>query len=407
LGSFMWSNVNDPTTWLGASIQGVGSNDGSVCTFALLMGISPGAVANPGVPSTRQLLVGKDEGTLFLYQGALGTLTENAIPCPAGSIDANSAVYIPTKEGLGAVMFLGSDGQFWLTNGAQAFVASKDILNFVYGLTQNAKILNPDQRFFATYNARYQYYICDFGNGFQLAYQWDTQAWWLFSGWPSGPYMIANDDNGLPSVFVASAQPGITGVYKLGIEGADDNGSNPTIYYKSPYIHGGKPERQKLYQNFTLFTYDVGSEYTVTATGMPNSNGDVQETLPLVFRDPSYGAAAASGEGVWDVSDWDEALWGGGVPTNPQPYQVAANRGRLTVPSAGSQWVPANEPGPLKSGAAQFKIEWTGGIPGFRVLGFSTGFQYRGIGFVGSSAGQTEGNINDTGPDKFTNVGDS
>ncbi len=408
LGSFMWSNVNDPTTWLGASVQGVGSNDGSTCTFALLMGISPGNVANPGVPSTRQLLVGKSEGTLFLYQGALGTLTENAVPCPAGSIDANSPVYIPTPEGQGAVMFLGSDGQFWLTNGNQAVIASKDIQNFVYGLTQNALILNPDQRFFATYNQRYQYYMCDFGNGFQLVYKWDTQAWWLFSGWPSGPYMIAADDNGLPSVFVAASQPGITnGVYKLAVEDVDDNGADIVAYYTSPYIHGGKPERQKQFINFTLFTYDRGTQYTVTAHGMPNSSGDTQETIPLVFNDPTYGNVVVSADGIWDQSEWDQATWGGGIPTNPQPYDPVAMRGRLTVPSTGSQWVPANQPGPLKSGAAQIKIEWTGGLPSFRVLGFSIGFQYRGIGFVGNLPGQAEGNQNSTAPNKFTNVGDS
>jgi hypothetical protein len=406
--AFMWSNVNDPSTWLGANIQTVGSNDGSACTFALLMGISPGSVANPGIPATRQLLIGKTTKNLFLYQGALGSLTENAVPCPVGTLDANSAVYIPTKKGMGAVMFLGSDAQFWITNGVEAQPAGDNVQNTVYALVQNALILNADQKFHATYNDRFQYYQCDLGSGYQFVYRWESEAWWLFQGWPSGPYMISPGNDGLPAIFVASQQPGITGVYQIALDQATDNGAMPPTYYYTPYIHGAKPERQKWFQTFTLFTYNVGVQYKVTGFSMPRSDNTTQVSTELIFNDPAVGAVTPLGAGgIWDVSEWDDALWGGGFNSLAQPYQPAAMHGRLKVPSQGTIWVPAGQPEPLKSSACQFKIEWSDGVADFRMIGISIGFVFRGTGFVGSLPFQTTGNVVPGGPSPYTNLGGS
>ena len=403
--AFMWSDVNDPTTWFGSSIQTVGSNDGSICTFALLMGIIPGGVATTGVPSTRQLIVGKNKENLFLYQGALGTLTENAIPTPVGAIDANSAVYIPTEQGLGAVMFLGSDGQMYLTNGSTAIVASANIKNLVYTLTTNALLINPTQKFNATYNAQYQYYMVDFGQNTQLVYKWDTQAWWLFQGWPSGPYMTAYGTSGLPSVFVAAASPGVTGLYQIGLPQTNDNGSNITAYYTTPYLHGGRPEQAKIYDSTTIFAYNVGIQYAVTGTSIPRNDNTQQTTKALIMNDPAYGAVAATGSGAtWDQSQWDNSVWGGGSPTTAQPYPMVAMSGRFTVVSTGSKWIPAGDTSPFRAGAAQIKIAWSGGIPDFRLVGLNVSMMFRSRGQVGNLPYTTEGNYTG-GNDKYTNVG--
>jgi hypothetical protein len=369
------------------------------------MGIIPGSVANPGVPSTRQLLIGKTTQNLFLYQGALGTLTENAIPCPVGTIDPNSAVYIPTQQGIGAVMFLGSDGQFWLTNGSDAFIASKNIQTLVYTLTTTALIKNPYKKFNGAYNDQFQYYICDFGNNQQLVYKWDTGAWWFFQGWPSGPYLTAINELGLPSLFVASAQPGITGLYEVGLQQTNDNGSNISAYYTTPYLHGGKPERQKIYYWFDLFTYNIGVQYTVTGYTMPRSDNLTQVSNPVVLNDPARGAVIGTGPLIWNVGRWNVNVWGGGYVSPAQPYATVAMHGRLNVPSFGTQWVPRGTPGPLKSGACQFKIAWSAGVPDFRMVALGVGFTYRSEGFVGALPGETAGNVIPGGPNKFTNVG--
>jgi hypothetical protein len=399
---FMWSVPNIPGQWFGDSIQTVGSNDGGICTFGLLVGIIPGAVSNPGVPSTKQLLVAKSEGNIFLYQGALGSMTENAVPCPVGAQDPNSAVYIPTKEGLGAVMFLGSDGQFWLTNGSTAQVASINIKTFVYQLTQNALLTNPNQKFFAVYNARFQYYLCDFGNNTQLAYKWDTGAWWLFKGWPSGTYLTGIASTGLPAIYIGSSNPASPGVFQIGLDQTNDNGNPITAYYKTPYLHGGQAERQKIIDIFTLFTWNVGVQYRVIGQTMPRSDGSIQTATALVMNDPAFGATTSpSGTLIWNSGNWNQQTWGGGVSTQTQPYELAATHGHLNVLSTGSQWMPAGIPSAFRSGAVQFTISWSGGIPDFRVVGYTVGMLMRSIGFVGALPFETRGNAVSGPPDPF------
>lgn len=403
--SFMWCNVNDPTTWPGVSIQTVGSNDGSICTFAILMGVIPGGVSSGGgVPATRQLIVGKDKGNLFMYQGALGTLTENAIPCPVGAIDANSPVYIPTQEGLGAVMFLGSDAQFWLTNGNSAIVASLEIEPTVYALTQNALILNSAQKFNATYNAQYQYYICDFGQNTQLVYKWDTKAWWLFQGWPSGPYMTAFASSGLPTVFVAAQGLGMTGLYQIGLTQTNDNGTPISAYYTTPYLHGGRFDVEKIFNKLTIAVFNVGIEYTVTATTMPRADGAQQVSQALVLSDPAFGGTPSGTAGLWDSATWDSSTWGGGLVSLAQPYPMAAMTGRLNVLSTADRWVPAGEPSLFRTGAAQIKVAYNSGVPDFRLCGMNVAMMMRSRGFVGQVPYTTE-HITGQPPDKYVNQG--
>lgn len=406
--SFMWSDVNDPTTWFGTAIQTVGSNDGSICNFGLLMGIIPGAATTTGVPSTRQLMIGKSSGNIFLYQGALGTLQENAVPSPVGAQDGNSAVYIPNTDGTGSVMFLGNDGQFYLTNGSNCLPASLNIQNQVNKMMSDALVLNPNQRFYATYNAQFQYYMCDFGNNQQLVYKWDTKAWWLFSGWPSGPYTIARAPNGLPTIFVAGSLT--PGVFQLSLSQTNDNGAPIVAYYTTPYLHGGKPEREKIFYTTTVFCNSVGIAYQVTATTAVRMDGTTQTTRPLNFHDPAFGAAAApSGVGaVWDVSKWDQSQWGGGVPSQINAYPFAPMRGRLVVLSVGSDWVPPGIAFVCRSSAILLKIAWLAGIPDFQITGLNVSFAFRSTGFVGNLPSSTEGQQPPDAqgfPNRFTNTG--
>ena len=418
--SFMWCNVNDPTTWLGVNIQTVGTNDGGVVTFGLEMGIVPGGVINTGIPSTRQLIIGKSYAaaskfvqqtqTLYMYQGALGSLTENAIPCATGAADVASAVYIPTGQGLGICCFLGSDGQVWQTNGSTAQpISIPNISTLVYALYKNALAANSAQRFNAVYNDHYQYYLLDFGSGQQLAYKWDTGAWWLFSGWPSGPYLIANASNGLSAIFVAANQSGVVnGVYQIAIDQTNDNGSNINAYWTTPYLHGGQPHREKIFENVTIYTQNVGVQYTVSGQSIPRADGSVLTTQPLVFNDPATNSTPAVGTGIWDVSEWDSgAVWGGGYSSLVMPYPIVANRGRLNILSTLSKWMPAGQPGPFRTGAALLKVAWSGGVSDFKLTAFGVGLLYRSTGFVGNQPNSTEGNYNPSAPNKFTNTGNA
>jgi hypothetical protein len=405
-GSFIWSNVNDPTTWVGANTQTVGSNNGGQCVFAIVMG-----VAQVGVAPVKQFMVGKTD-QLFLYSGALsvGSLIEQAVSSPVGILDGHSAVYIPTQQGLGAVMFLGKDGLFYLCNGIECPVASANIKLLTTQLVSAALEANPQQQFNAVYNQRFQYYLCDFGNNVQLAYKWDTGAWWYFSGWPSGVYATLPAGSGLPSVFVGANSGGVTGVYELAQDQTNDNGSPIQAYWTSAYIHGGKPERLKLFQELTMFSYNVGVQYAVTATGLPQSNGIVPQTKTLLFNDPAVGAIVPSSteSALWDQALWDQATWGGGNATVTQPFQIGGMKGPLIVPSGVTKWAPAGYPLPLRTGGAQFKIAWNAGISDFRVTSLKVAFLFQNEN-VGILPFSSQGQVMNTAPnpgDRFTNTGE-
>jgi hypothetical protein len=398
-GAFMWSDVNDPTTWFGNSIQEVGSNDGAQCTFALLMGIS-----QVGVEPAKSFMVGKTKTNIFIYQGALGQLTEQAISCPVGALTAPSAVYIPTQEGLGAVQFLGSDAQVWLSNGVEAYISSKNIKTLVYQLVQNALQINKAQQFNSTYNDEFQYSIIDFGNSTQLVYKWDTGAWWYFAGWPSGPYMTAPGSAGLPTVFVASNTVGTTGVYELGLEGNNDNGSAISAYYMTPYIHGGKPERQKEFDVFTLFAFNVGVQYTVTPYAMPRGDNQTIQGQAMILNDGAYNPTTPYGAFVWGTGVWGSAIWGGGYSSIAQPYETVPMRSRISYLSTGTKWVPPGIPFPMRSGACQFKIAYSGGANDFRVVRANIGYSERATTFVGNLPYGSQGNFVQSVPDKYTNI---
>ncbi len=370
-GAFIWCDVNNPGSWVGANVQTVGSNDGGTCVFALLMG-----VAQVGVTPTKQFMVGKNNRQIFLYNGALGSLTENAVSSPVGIVDGSSAVYIPTQQGLGAVMFLGDDAQFYLCNGIECPVISTGIKTLAYNLTQAALLANPGQRFNAVYNQRFQYYMCDFGNSTQLVYKWDTAAWWLFKGWPSGVYSVAPTNTGLPSVFVGANYAGQTGVYQLALDQTNFNGVAPTIYWTTPYMHGGKPERLKIFQDVTMFAYDVGVQYQLTAQGMPRSDGVIESTVPMLFNDPAVGAipAQVGAVSLWGVAKWGISQWSGGNTSVVNANQIGAMHGPLVVPSMATKWAPAGMPLPLRTGAAQFKIAWNAGVFDYRLTSLKIAF---------------------------------
>lgn len=400
LSSFMWSNVNDPTTWIGANIQGVGNNDGG----AIMWGISL------GVPS---FIVGKSVGaqsedtvstSLWVYSGALapGSLIQTGVSCDIGAFDPNSAVLVPDKEGVSNVLFIASDGHWWKCNGVQAWLACPNILGLAESYIRNAFALNSNTKYFATYYNRWQYYICNVGQNTQLVYVPSKDAWWLFSGWPNGPFTtFISSTTGLPGLFTAANNSGQTGMFQVALDQTNDNGSNPVMYYRSPNLHGGKPQREKEYQWYSLYTYNVGAQYAITGQGLPWNDNTVDSIDSITFQDAAATGPNPTAGGIWDVSLWDEALWGGGYSQIAQPFQPMVNHAPIRITAPVSEWIPPGEKEPLKSGAAQFTITWVGGVPDFQVIGYALHYEERGLGFVGMGTFEDPGDI-DTTPNIYT-----
>lgn len=398
-GSIMWSDVNDPTTWFGANILQLGSNDGGAIQWALPLGIPA-------------LIIGKSQGSsnlnLFLLTGALSVsgLNQSPISCPVAALDPYSACVIPSKQGLSTIMFLASDYHFWQTNGVECWMASRNILPTTQAYIQGSLLANANQRFFSYYYTNQQYYICSVGQQTHFIFRPENLAWWLFQGWPSGDFasFTLTKSSGLPALFTAANSPGTSGLYEIAISQATDIGSNPTIYYCTPYLHGGKIEREKQFQWFALATYNVGTTYNIDGYSIPRADGFVYNMDTLNFADPAESATTISGVGIWNVSLWNQFVWGGGNSTIAQPYQPCMNHAPIRYTTAGTIWVPAGEKAPLKSGAVQFKISWAGGVPDFQVLGYNVRYLERSFQFVGNALYQPVGGvISETDP--YTTTG--
>ena len=320
-----WSVPNQPGNWDAASSQAVGPLiQGATLEFAIVLG-----VANTGVPPTRTIVVGRSDIGIIAYTGALGSLTENAVNCPVGCKDGASAVFCPGSDGFGDDIFLGTDNQFWKSNGINAVVASLDVQNLVQ--TQ-ASYATAGSRFFAGYNEEYCYYFCQV-NTYQFVYKWDIAKWTVFTGWPSGPLLNTTDSNGLPALFVASNISTQLGFFQIGLDRKDDNGTPPSVYYKSPWLHAGDPELLKVWHYLALLAYNTGTTYQVTVAGLARSNdGSQMVSAPMLF-----GTSGVLGTPFilnYSLLNGPDRLQAGGLSTAPiaPPQTPVLMRGRIACP---------------------------------------------------------------------------
>lgn len=396
-GSIIASNVNDPTTFLGTTLTATGENN--FVQFLIPMGVSAA-----GVPPTSSIMIGGKQ-TLILAQGPVNSFKLNDVNVPQGCQDGNSAQYIPTGDLLGAVIYLGNDNQWWNTNGISGDCITKKILDFC-NLTIQANIQeNVVQRFWGAYNARYQYYLCDLGQNQQLIYRWQTKAWYLIQGWPSGAYINGTTGIGFPTNYSVANGVNSPGVYQVGQDSESFGGVIPNIFFQTPYLHANTKTITKEWQWFNLLMNNtVPAAYQVVATGLSTQNGFTPITNPLVFMNPEF-AVALGNTGIWDVSKWDQAIWGGGETfTTQMPYNAA---GMLTVPvPADGEWVLFDTTQPLRSPAVSFKISWTNGgnanaLPGFDILGAETRYKQMGHYTTGGPLYSAESGVLPSGSDPF------
>lgn len=383
-GAILGSNVNDPTTFIGANLTQCGSNN--YIRFLIPMG-----VAAVGIPPTSSVMVGGAQ-TLILAQGAFNSFKLNDVNVTEGCKDGQSAEYIPTGDLLGAVMYLGNDNQFWWTNGITSECVSKQNLDFFNSLIQSSQQNNPNQKFCGGYNARYQYYICDLGTNQQLIYRWATKAWYMVNGWPSGVYINGTSGLGFPQNYVASNTTASTSlpsaVYAVGQDNAFMGGVVPSIFFNTALLHANSPDMDKEWQWVTLLMNNiVPAAYNITAVGLPVADAYTPTTNTLRFSNPAQIAYMQAA--TWDVSKWDASTWGaGGTYVAQSPYPAS---GMLSVPVPASLWVPYSTNQPLRSSAASFNISWTqggvsGALPSFDILGFDTRYKTLGHYTIG---GQT------------------
>lgn len=401
-GGFMYANVNDPTTWIGANINQLGANE-------FIQWIIPLGVSAVGVPPSGGFMIGCNT-VIFYYEGPLNSLTQKIVNCPVGALDANSAYYVPSKDLYPGVFFLGSDFQFWRTNGIVTECISLKIQNLCSTSLTTTLQSNPFQKFFGSYNATDHYYICDIGGNQQFAYRWSESAWYTFSGWPSGPLINGHDQSGFNALFSAGGPSGSAlGFFELGQVGVNFAGSYPNIFYQTAYLHGGDPGLQKDFQWVELDTLNNTAAYNLYGQSIPNASNTVLYTQEFIFTTPFFNQGFDTG--VWDQDNWNNFDWSGVVAT--ATGTPVTNHGMLSVLVPAGEWVPRATTQPFRTPAASFTIQSNViltdgaiGIPYFDVCGFKTRFVPRGRKTVGGQLYTSQsGSLNFSSPTPYSQTG--
>lgn len=386
---FCWSNVKDPTTWVGANAQAVGSLNNGRLEYGRPFGISA-----PGVYPTATIMIARNDEGIYAYSGALGELKEALLNCPFGIKDRFSAQYLPTDGNFGQIAFLATNGQVWATNGITANSISDDILPSMQAAFYTA-LNTGESRFYSGYNQQWQYYYIDMA-GQQFGYRWATKAWFPMSGWPTGISFTSFDSNGLPAYYVASvgtvaSNPFVLGQSVLGAAatvlsgpglfqiaqiGVMDNGGMPSVYWKTPILHGGDMEMFKEWHWGAIATYDTGATYDMDAVSIRQGAGSqmVASTVSLVApADTATAAPFTLGTSVLAGTDGlgnSSLLNIGGLPVVMQE--------RFRVPVEQDEWTEEDDQETLKGCGIQITISWSGGAPVFDLLGIEVLYVARG-----------------------------
>lgn len=356
---FGWSAINDPGNWNTANSQASGPLNGGRLEFGMPFGI-----AEVGVSPFQNIVIGRNDLGIYAYSGALGSLHEALLNCPVGVKDRATAQYLPTAGQFGTIVFLGTDGQVWSTNGIAANVISGDILPTLQSAYSLAIANNVSQRFYSGYNQAWQYYYVDIA-GTQFVYRWPTNSWTMFSGWPSGISFNSTDATGAPGMFIASNAVNNNNLSQVGVMGLADNGTMPPVYYVSPVLHGGDFNKFKDFQWGAIATFDTGAIYNMTAQSIRYGNSTQMVANTVQLTSPQTGAS------LFIIG---QSLLGGpnvlGLPaTSISPGTPVVMQGRFAVPIPASEFMPAGRLETLKGNGCQIKIAYGGGSNVFDLLG--------------------------------------
>jgi hypothetical protein len=391
-GTFIPSNVNDATTFLGANQTATGANN-------FIQAMVPMGIAAGGVPPTNSIMIVGSE-FLILAQGAVNALKLNSVNVPMGCQDGNSVAYIPTGDLLGVVVYQGNDNQFWETNGITGDCISKQLLNWLNLTIQSSKETNPNIRFSGSYNGRYQYYICDLGMNQMLVYRWQQKAWYYVSGWPSGFICEGTTGIGFPCNYISSNGSFTAATYLVGQDNINFNGTVPVISFSTPYLHGGDSSELKEYQWVYMEMNNlIPAAYNVQASGLPFQGGELSVSNTLLFPNPLLNTALLSNYGIWNVSLWNVGLWGPGESTFPQQPSVVS--GMLAQTVAPNEWISAATTQPFRSAATTVNISWTNNgvanaIPDFDVGKVYLSYKPMGHRMVGGTLGSAQSGASGT-----------
>lgn len=326
---FAWSNVGDPTTWLGTSMQAVGLDRSAIGEMV------PFGLSAQGIVPDKRLCVLMRHNGVYALSGPLGATGEAVLPVDSGIAYRPGyptynrlATTIPLEGGKAWVVFAGQDQVIWATDGIQVVELSRMIANRVkpvpmfYGLIRYplkhqllVDVETTHDKFYVFDYRRHAWFRFRMGKpalgGLQAVAMASHPRWHWLSGLAQSGETVKRVD-----FFEAGANPDT------------DNGAPIKPYWYTPLLYGvngpdfrqvGNKDSLKVYKwVYASFRTDT-SNLIVTAI-TDHQSGPATETLKAT----EPGAYAAQ----YDVSLFDIATFSDLLPDGTRSVR---KKGRLTI----------------------------------------------------------------------------
>jgi len=330
LGTFSCSNLNLVTAYRQRLFFGVkgtlnfcylpaGSITGSATEFKLNQLAVRGGVlaamgtlsADSGVGPDDYLAFFTTEGEAIIFRGTdpsdatkwfhVGTYY---VGPPLGNrclAKVGSDMWVLTKTGIVSCMRVMKSGR----------VSAKDLISYpfqpTYERAVQESISNADWSITPYFDQGLVLvsYSSSATNGTQFVYQTGSGAWSRFTGWPAKCFAVWN----------GALYCGLSTAVALGMNGTSDLGAWIEGRLLSSFNYLGARSRKKHIKMLRpVFSTDASFEY--------------QLGLPSDFATPTY-TSVVGGQtviaGIWDVSTWDNAFWGGGAEVQ-QSWRHVSNK---------------------------------------------------------------------------------
>lgn len=336
------SNVADKTSWIATEEHQVGYSEGGKINCLI-----PFSLSTESITPQRCVFVGKDGTQVYALNGSPGSFEEIQIRCSVGVLDPGTVSAIPMGDGA-AVVFLGTDSQFWATNGVTAQpISDKKIRKELREWVRDQYAADPEARFYAARDFAHYLYVANVGGGRHYCFDWDRQVFTRYRGWPDGPMIESRDSGKQPILYNFSPVEGSIKQIKLD-DGDTDNTTAIRPYWASGYLRGeageggtnaGDPSTDKLWYYAILDYATEDTDYQIEFT----TNRGRGPSCTVEFPTPDTAVATTSGAhaAVYDTDVYDDpnAVYDGAV-TEPGVYteyrvkkriKYTARNGRLGI----------------------------------------------------------------------------
>ena len=341
--TLIWSDVLDVTTIIGTNIFAVGNGQGGG-----INSIVPFRIGAEGIAPFKALFVGK-ELSCYQLSGALtpSTLAETLLTANVGVLDGYTVQPVPLLSSARAVqvMWLGSDRQVWMTDGITTDTVTRDIKTELYNWISDRIADDADQEFHAYLDLASGHYVLDAGGNRHYCYDYRSNGWTKYNGWPSGLFTTGKDaaSRDITIMLDRSAASLHADTFRICQvnSGTDDNGAAINPWIKTAAIHAGDPTTSKTWHWVYAFWATDESPIQVTATNNMGRGDYAQVTLQPA--EVEAGAFSRFDSAVFDTDVFAEAETTGYIPMQ--------NKARLVVvPTNGSRYL-------LTGSTVQAKIE--------------------------------------------------